>query len=133
MRYLSIYRPTKLTPPTPEMMEKMGKFMHEAISTGVLLATEGFSASTANDLSVRLTNSAFRVTDGPFAEAKEVIAGFALMQTRSREEMVEWTKRFLAIAGDGECEIHQLSDQSPIDMFKTMSVPCDVHGVKAAR
>jgi hypothetical protein len=130
MRYLSIYRPTKLAPPTPDMMDKMGKFMHEAISAGVLLATEGFAASTPGDMRVRLTNSALRVTDGPFAETKELIAGFALMQTKTREEMIEWTKRFLAIAGDGECEIHQLSDQSPIEMVKAMQAPCDL---KAAR
>jgi len=133
MRYLSIYRPTKLTPPTPEMFEKMGKFMQEAISAGVLLATEGFAESTPNDLKVKLTHSAFRVTDGPFAESKELIAGFALMKTNTREELVEWTKRFLAIAGDGECEIHQLADMSPIDVFSQSAQVCNPHAATAAR
>jgi len=62
-----------------------------------------------------------------------MIAGFALMQTRSRDEMVEWTKRFLAIAGDGECEIHRLSDVSPIDMVNATQAPCDGHSITAAR
>ena len=127
MRYLSLYKLTKLAPPTPEMMEKMGKFMQEAVSSGVLLATEGFGASTPQDMRVRLTNSAFRITDGPFAETKEMIAGFAIMSCKSREELLDWTKRFMAIAGDGECEIHPLPDMTPVDMVKTTSAPCDPH------
>ncbi len=135
MRYLSLYKPTKLAPPTPEMMEKMGKFMQEAVSAGVLLATEGFGGSTPQDMRVRLTNSAFRVTDGPFAETKEMIAGLAIMRCNSREEMIEWTKRFMAIAGDGECEIHPLPDMTPIDMVKSMSAgaaPCNPHATTTA-
>ena len=124
MRYLSLYKPTKLHAPTPEMMEKMGKFMQEAISKGVLLATEGFGQTTPNDLKITLTHSAYRVTDGPFAESKEMIAGFALMKVSSREEIVQWTKRFLEIAGDGECELHLLNDQSPIEIFSAHAAPC---------
>ncbi len=120
MRYISIYRPAQksIHPPTGDQMVAMGKFMEEAVRAGVLLATEGFGPSTATDALARLGNGKFSVTDGPFTEAKEVIGGFAIMQCRSREEMLEWTRRFLAIAGDGECEIHQLSDMSPMDHFK---------------
>jgi hypothetical protein len=125
MRFVSIYRPSKFHAPTPKMMEEMGKFMAEAIAKGVLLATEGFGPSSPQDLKVRLTGGEVRVTDGPFTEAKEVIGGFALMKCSSREEMLEWTRRFMAIAGDGECEIHQLSEQSPIEMFGGHGVPCN--------
>jgi hypothetical protein len=52
------------------------------------------------------------VTDGPFTETKEVVGGFALMQAKTKEEMIEWTKRFLQVAGDGECEIRQLYEPS---------------------
>jgi hypothetical protein len=100
------------------MAEEMGKFMAECVSAGVLLATEGFGPTTATDLKVRLKDGEFRVTDGPFTEAKEVIGGFAIMSCKSREELLEWTRRFLKIAGEGECEIHQLSDQSPMDHFQ---------------
>ncbi len=125
MRFVSIYRPKNpAAGPTPKMMEEMGKFMAEAVAKGVLLATEGFGPSTGNDFKVRLTSGDVRVTDGPFSEAKEVIGGFALMSCKSREELLEWTRRFLEIAGDGECEIHQLSDQSPLEMFNLQGAPC---------
>jgi hypothetical protein len=96
----------------------MGKFMAEAIKAGVLLATEGFGPTTDTDLKVKLATGTYSTTDGPFTEAKEVIGGFAIMQCKSREELLEWTHRFLALAGDGECEIHQLSEMSPIDQLK---------------
>ncbi len=125
MRFISIYRPAKPgLPPTHKMIEEMGKFMTEAVRAGVLLATEGFGPTTATDLKVRLAHGDVRVTDGPFSEAKEVIGGFALMSCKSREELLEWTRRFLEIAGDGECEIHQLSDQSPLEMFNLQGAPC---------
>jgi hypothetical protein len=121
MRFISIYRPSMACagkPPTQEQYELMGKFMAEAIKAGVLLATEGFGPQTDTDLKVKLANGTYSTTDGPFTEAKEVIGGFAIMQCKSREELLEWTHRFLALAGDGECEIHQLSEMSPIDQLK---------------
>ncbi len=119
MRFLSIWRPTtKQQQPSEKMQQEMGAFMAEALSKGVLLATEGFGPSSKSDLKVRLTRGEFTVTDGPFTEAKEVIGGFALMQVSSREEILEWTRRFMKIAGEGECEIHQLSETSPIDLIK---------------
>jgi hypothetical protein len=77
--------------------------------TGVLLATEGCLPS-ALGARVRLAGGELTVTDGPFAESKELIAGFALLQADSREEAVELTRRFLQVAGDGECEIRQVYD-----------------------
>lgn len=50
----------------------------------------------------------FFVTDGPFTETKELIGGLALIQTKSKEEAIDWTKRFLHVAGDGETEIRQV-------------------------
>src|SRR5512133_3025312 len=110
MRFISIYRPAQRTthPPTGEQMQAMGAFMQEAVGAGVLLATEGFGPSTSTDAIARFKAGKFTVTDGPFTEAKEVIGGFAIMQCRTREEMLEWTRRFMAIAGEGECELHQL-------------------------
>jgi hypothetical protein len=116
MRFISIYKPKKLAPPTQQEIETMGRFIAEALEKRVLLVTEGFGPSTPADAKMQLSNGKLSVTDGPFAEAKEVIGGFAIFQVKSREEMFEWTRRFLDIVGDGECEIRQLFDMSPIEM-----------------
>ena len=120
MRVISIYRPTggHQHPPSPELIQKMGAFIVECIDKGILLATEGFGPSSKSDLKVRRTNGDYSVTDGPFTEAKEVIGGFAIMKFDTREDLLHYTRRFMDIAGDGECEIHQLSDESPMDSFR---------------
>ncbi len=118
MRFISIYRPANPgTPPDPKVYEQMQVFMAEAVRAGVLLHTEGFGPSGPRDARVRLDHGKYTVTDGPFTETKEVIGGFALMVVKSRDEILEWTRRFLAICGDGECELHQISDTSPMDQF----------------
>jgi hypothetical protein len=57
---------------------------------------------------IRLEGSNFKVTDGPFTEAKEIIGGFALIEMNSKQEAIEFTKRFLKLAGPGETEIRQV-------------------------
>jgi hypothetical protein len=110
MRFLSVYRTSENSqPPTPGHMAEMQKLIDEMTSAGVLLATEGCMPSV-NGARIRLDQGKVTVTDGPFAESKELIAGFALLQTRSREEAVEWARRFLAVAGDGETELRQIWD-----------------------
>src|SRR5881227_3023096 len=108
MRYLCIYRPSAAeseAPPTPEEMETMGKLIGDMAQAGVLLAAEGCKTS-AHGVRVRAqAGGKVSVTDGPFPETKELIAGFCLLQVKSKEEAVEWTKRFLAVAGPGESEI----------------------------
>jgi hypothetical protein len=109
MRFLCVYKQSKPEggPPTPEEMATMGKFVEEAMRAGVLLSTEGCLPS-AKGARVRLAAEKFTVTDGPFAEARELIGGFAILQVKSKEEAIEWNKRFLKVAGDGETEIRQL-------------------------
>jgi hypothetical protein len=108
MRFLSIYK-TRETglPPTPEHMAEMGKLIEESVKAGVLLATEGCLPS-ARGARVRLSGGQVTVTDGPFTESKELVAGFAVLQAKSREEAIELTRRFLKVAGDGECELREL-------------------------
>jgi len=112
MRFLCIYKPAKAegAPPTPEMMENMGKFIDQAFKEGFLLSTEGCLPS-ALGARVRSAGGNFTVTDGPFTEAKELVGGFALIQAKSKDEAIEFTKRFLKVAGDGETEIRQLYEQ----------------------
>src|SRR5580700_8370736 len=111
MRFLCIYKPAKGegAPPTPEMMESMGKFIEQSFKEGFLISTEGCLPS-ALGARVRSTNGKFAVTDGPFTESKELVGGFALIQAKSKEEAIEFTKRFLKVAGDGETEIRQVHD-----------------------
>ena len=108
MRFLSIYKTAETgVPPTAEQMAEMGKFCEEAAKAGVLLATEGCLPS-ATGARVRLSGGRLTVTDGPFTESKELIAGFALLEVKSKEEAIELTKRFLKLAGDGEAELRQV-------------------------
>jgi len=111
MRFLCVYKPSQPegTPPTEQKMAEMGKLIEEWTKSGVLISTEGCLPSSAG-ARVRLSEGKFAVTDGPFTESKELIGGFALIQAKSRQEAVEYTKRFLKIAGDGETEIRQICE-----------------------
>ncbi|HXP20104.1 MAG TPA: YciI family protein [Streptosporangiaceae bacterium] len=95
---------TPIPPPNPEMFAKMGAFVEEATKAGVLLATGGVGP-VEDATRVRYTDGKFTVLDGPFAEAKELVGGWALMECRDKAEAIEWTKRFLAIVGEGESTI----------------------------
>jgi hypothetical protein len=89
----------------------MGKLIEESMKAGVLLATEGCLPS-ALGARVRRSGESLTVTDGPFTESKELIAGFALLRAKSKDEAIELARKFLDVAGDGECEIRQIFDPS---------------------
>jgi hypothetical protein len=95
---------TPVDPPTPELMEKMGKFMEEATKAGVIVATGGIGP-TAMGVKVSLKDGEFTIVDGPFAEAKELIGGWALLECRDKDEAVEWSKRFVSVLGEGEVRV----------------------------
>jgi hypothetical protein len=115
MRFLSIFKGIERdTPPTESEMAAMGKFIEEAASAGWLLSTEGCLPS-ARGARVRQADGEVTVLDGPFTEAKEVVGGFAIMQANSKDEAIELTRRFLDVAGDGECEIRQLYEEPALD------------------
>ncbi len=98
---------TPLPAPTPELFAEMGRFMAEAVQAGVLVATGGLAPSSEGT-TIRLEDGTFTVTDGPYAEAKELIGGWALLECASKEEAIEWSKRFLAINGGGETRLRQV-------------------------
>jgi hypothetical protein len=83
----------------------MGKFNEQLVKAGVMLAGEGLQASSKG-ARIRFSGAKRTVIDGPFAETKELIAGFWLWQVKSREEAIEWLKR--APFQDGEVEIRQV-------------------------
>lgn len=108
MKFLSIYKTAETgAPPSPEHIAEMTKLIEESMRDGSLLATEGCLPS-ALGARVRLSAGKVTVTDGPFTESKEVVGGFAILQAKSKEEAIEMAKRFLKVAGDGECEIRQV-------------------------
>jgi hypothetical protein len=108
MKFLSIYKTAERpAPPSPEEMARMGKLVEEGMKAGYLLAVEG-CMPTATGARVRISNGEVTVTDGPFAETREVIGGLALIRANSKAEALETVKHFLQVAGDGECELRQL-------------------------
>ena len=111
MRFLCLYKPSQPegAPPTQREIADMGKLVEEMMREGTLLSTEGCQSSSKG-ARVRLSNGKFSVIDGPFAETKELIGGFAIIEAKSKEEAVELTKRFLKVAGDGETEIRLLHE-----------------------
>jgi hypothetical protein len=91
--------------PTPEMMAEMGEFIGKAMQAGIVVATGALLPTGKRQ---RLSNGKFTVTDGPFIELKELLAGFAVIEVPSLEEAIEWCKGFRKVVGDGESEIVQV-------------------------
>ena len=116
MRFLLLYRTDRKNveagvPPSADEVAGMDKLMEDMGKAGVLLSTEGLQPSSRG-ARVRLSRGRITMTNGPFTDAKEIIAGYAVLQVKAMEEAVQWTKRFLDVAGDGESEIRELYDAS---------------------
>lgn len=108
MRYMMMTKndPTvPMTPPSPEMYAAMGKLIEEMAKTGVLLATGGLGP---NPVQIKSSGGKVTATDGPFTEAKEAVVGFALIEAKSKEEAIEFSRRFWQVAGDGAGEIYEV-------------------------
>ena len=101
--------------PPRELLEAMGRFNEEMVQAGVMLAAESLHPSSKG-ARVHFTRDKRTVIDGPFAETKELIAGFWLLQVKSKEEAIEWVKRipgpFEGMPDEGEVEIRQVFDIS---------------------
>jgi hypothetical protein len=108
---MMLYKPGRESdaPPTQKEMAEMGQFIEEMAREGVLLSTDGLQPSSKGSR-VRISGGKFTVTDGPFTETKELIAGFAIVQVKSKAEAIELAERFLKLAGDGESEIRLMHD-----------------------
>jgi hypothetical protein len=109
MRFMVIVKANKESEagalPDPKILTEMGKFNEELAKAGVLLAAEGLQASSKG-ARVRFSGSKRTVIDGPFAETKELVAGFWLWQVKSKAEALDWLKR--APFAEGEVEIRQV-------------------------
>lgn len=94
--------------PSTELLTEMGKFNEELVKDGVMLAGEGLQASSKG-ARVRFSGNKRTVIDGPFAETKEIIAGYWLWQCKSKQEAIEWVKRCPnPMPGESEIEIRQV-------------------------
>jgi hypothetical protein len=94
--------------PSEKLLTAMGKFNDELVKAGVMLAADGLQPSSKG-ARVKISGDKRTVVDGPFAETKELIAGYWIWQVRSREEAIEWAKRIPNPMGDeGEIEIRQV-------------------------
>lgn len=96
--------------PSEQLLTEMGKFNEALVKAGVLLAAEGLHPSSKG-ARVKFSGSKRTVVDGPFAETKELVAGFWMLQVKSKEEAIEWIKRCPnPMEGESEIEIRQVFD-----------------------
>ena len=126
MRFMLIVKASKESeagvPPTKELMAAMGRFNEEMGKAGILVAAEGLQPSSKGARAKFVGGKRPVVTDGPFTETKELIAGFWLVDVKSRAEAIEWVKRCPAPMGpgkDSEIEIRQVFEASdfPAESF----------------
>lgn len=112
MRYMVIVKATKESEagvmPTAKELDEMGKFNAELVKAGVMLAGEGLGPSSQG-ARIRFSGKERTVIDGPFAETKELVAGFWILQVRSKEEVIAWIKR-APFSGDTEVEIRRIAE-----------------------
>ena len=120
MRFMVIVKARKESEagvlPDREILEKMGKYNEQLVKAGVMLAGEGLHPSSKG-ARVKFSGDQRTVTDGPFAETKELIAGFWLWQVKSKEEAIDWLKR-APFDGGTEVELRQVyetEDFAPVD------------------
>ncbi len=110
MKFLMTYaQHPDAPPPTPPQMAALGAFTVKNIQAGVVLMTGGL-VRPSRGIQLRCLGGEVSVTDGPFAETKELIDGFALIQVASRDEAIAMASEFMQIAGDGVGEILQVFD-----------------------
>lgn len=116
MRYMIMFRndgDSEVDVPPCLDLDAMQRFMETLTAEGILLATEGLHPS-ARGARVRMEGGKRTVVDGPFAEAKELVAGFALVRVPSKDAAVDLAERFLRIAGQGSAEVRE-AFESPED------------------
>ena len=111
MRYMVIVKSTpeadqKAALPDPKDFEEMGKFNQELVNAGVMLSAEGLRPSSRG-VKIRFEGGKRTVRDGPFTESKELIAGFWIIQVKSKDEAIEWMKR-APFEGGAEIELREV-------------------------
>jgi hypothetical protein len=126
IRYLGLLKADRDTEagvlPDEKLLSAMGAFIEEGVKSGVFLSGEGLQPSSKG-ARVRYSGKSRTVIDGPFTETKELVAGYAIIQVQSREEAIEWTRRFVEVDAPGrlgrtsDCEIRRIFELEdfPVD------------------
>jgi hypothetical protein len=114
MRFMVMVKATKDSEagvmPSEQALADWGRYNEELVKNGILLAAEGLQPSSKG-VRVRFSGAKRTVIDGPFSETKELVAGFSLLQVKSKEEAIEWVKRCPnPMPGDSEVEIRQVME-----------------------
>lgn len=116
MRFMALVKAVENSPagaPPAALMQAIDRLGEEATRAGVMVQVGGLAPS-ASGARIRVSGGKLSVTDGPFAEAKEIVGGFAVYDVKSKEEVLEWTRRFMQLHIDhwkgweGEAEIRQM-------------------------
>ncbi len=125
MRFMSLFRPAmdieSLPQPCPDDAGQMGALMVEEMRTGTLVSTGGL-APTARGVLVERRGERVTIVDGPFAESKELMLGFALLRVASKAAAIDAAKRFLAVVGEGICEVRPAQLPGGVDESLYMSL-----------
>ena len=133
MRFMVIVKANKDSEagvlPDQEILAKMGKYNEELVKAGVMLAGEGLHASSKG-ARVRFQGNKRTVIDGPFAETKELVAGFWLWQVKSKEEAIEWLKR-APFDGGTEVELRQVFEADDFGPALTQELRAKEERVRA--
>jgi hypothetical protein len=101
--------------PDPSMFEDMGKYNQSLVDAGILLAAEGLSGSKDGAIVTFRNGGKFTVKDGPFTEAKELVAGFWIIQVKSLDEAVEWAKRIPGFVDGESVEVRRVAEMSDFE------------------
>jgi len=117
MRFMTIYKPGRETtsPPSQEHIDAMTKLIGDMAKSGTLITTDGLQHSSKGARVSINADGSFKVVDGPFTEAKEIIGGYVIINVNSKAEAIELTKTFLKTMGEGESEIRQMQDAPAYD------------------
>ena len=111
MRYLSIFTPAPRpagTPMDPEVIRGMDKLVADSMKAGTLVYTGGLVPIAKGGVRVRSEGRQIGIVDGPYAETKELVGGFAILEARDREHVTQLAREFLAVCGDGQCDIYPI-------------------------
>jgi hypothetical protein len=133
MRFMSMVKSSenyRLAPPPQSLMEAMDQLGQEMTKAGVMVDMGGLLPSSMGGYRVRLSNGKLTVTDGPFAEAKEVIGGYAVFDVKTKEEAMDLTMRFMELhrkhwpEWEGECEVRQTFEGEGCPDAETSAASC---------
>jgi hypothetical protein len=124
MRFMVIVKASKESEagilPTTDLLESMGKYNEQLVKAGVMLAGDGLHPSSKG-VRIKFDSGRTTVTDGPFAETKELIAGYWVWQVKSRDEAIEWLKR-APFGGGAEIELRQVFEPEDFGVAATPEI-----------